>query len=446
MVSGRTPMSQGSRGGRAFGIGLVAVLGLLALAVALSAGRGPEGAPAFTARESPVGSGGPAASSATGPGTVDANVPSGAIAGGSPAPSALAAPSSPPSAVASGLPGAASPGVASTPLVVVSGFDNYALTSTTRAVLAARLAAGTLVVPCGVEGAVAEALGEIGAHGAPCVPADEVTAQLGPSSTLLALIPPALVTPRVKVVPLEGADLFGEKPAREAPYPLVVAVPPAWPAAWTAWVGSDVRVVVTTGVNCPDRGVSHETVVLGKGWNWLLNGGTATVHGDALGHPVRLDRGRCRPDRPCRGGGGPDPQRGRGRQRLRVRHDPRVRPARQRDRLLDRPPGGAADGAGRLRRGDHRGRPHHERGPGPGGRDGRPVPGQRDPADRWRAHPRRGASPRHRRCRRHHLRVRGVRCDRRLRVRHALVGRGRRAHARERQEPPWRRPARAGRR
>ncbi len=272
-------MSQGSRGGRAFGIGLVAVLGLLALAVALSAGRGPEGAPAFTARESPVGSGGPAASSATGPGTVDANVPSGAIAGGSPAPSALAAPSSPPSAVASGLPGAASPGVASTPLVVVSGFDNYALTSTTRAVLAGRLAAGTLVVPCGVEGAVAEALGEIGAHGAACVRADEVTAQLGPSSTLLALIPPALVTPRVKVVPLEGADLFGEKPAREAPYPLVVAVPPAWPAAWTAWVGSDVRVVVTTGVNCPDRGVSHETVVLGRGWNWLLNGGTARYTG-----------------------------------------------------------------------------------------------------------------------------------------------------------------------
>ncbi len=274
-----TPTSRGSRGGRAFGMGLVAVLGLLVLAVASSAGRGLEGAPAITALESPVVSGGPAVPSAAGSGTVDANMPSGAIAGGSPTTSALSAPSSAPSAVASAPTGAASPGVASTPLVVVSGFDNYVLTSATRAELAARLQAGTLVVPCGVEAAVAETLGEYEAHGAACVPADEVTAQLGPSSTLLALIPPALVTPRVKVVPLEGADLFGDKPARETPYPLMVAVPPSWPAAWTAWDGSDVRVVVTTGVNCPDRGVSHETVVLGKGWNWLLNGGTARYTG-----------------------------------------------------------------------------------------------------------------------------------------------------------------------
>jgi poly-gamma-glutamate synthesis protein (capsule biosynthesis protein) len=38
-------------------------------------------------------------------------------------------------------------------------------------------------------------------------------------------------------------------------------------------------VVVTTGVNCPDRGVSHETVVLGRGWDWLLQGGTARYTG-----------------------------------------------------------------------------------------------------------------------------------------------------------------------
>jgi poly-gamma-glutamate synthesis protein (capsule biosynthesis protein) len=36
---------------------------------------------------------------------------------------------------------------------------------------------------------------------------------------------------------------------------------------------------VTTGVNCPDRGVSHETVVLGKGWSWLLQGGTTRYTG-----------------------------------------------------------------------------------------------------------------------------------------------------------------------
>jgi poly-gamma-glutamate synthesis protein (capsule biosynthesis protein) len=111
------------------------------------------------------------------------------------------------------------------------------------------------------------------------VSADQVTARLDPASTQLALIPPALVTPRVKVVALEGADLFGEKPARSAAYPLVVATPTAWPAAWSTWSGTDVRVIVTTGVNCPDRGVSHQTVVLGRGWDWLLAGGTARYTG-----------------------------------------------------------------------------------------------------------------------------------------------------------------------
>jgi poly-gamma-glutamate capsule biosynthesis protein CapA/YwtB (metallophosphatase superfamily) len=111
------------------------------------------------------------------------------------------------------------------------------------------------------------------------VPADQVTAGLGPGSSRLALIPPALVTPRVKVVALEGADLFGEKPARSLPYPLVVATPAMWPAAWSRWKGTDVRVIVTTGVNCPDRGVSHQTVVLGRGWDWLAAGGTARYTG-----------------------------------------------------------------------------------------------------------------------------------------------------------------------
>jgi hypothetical protein len=166
-----------------------------------------------------------------------------------------------------------------TPLVVVSGFDHYSLASVTRGSLGARLAAGTLELPCGAEAAVALTLGVPNAVTRACVPADQLTAQLDPASTKLALIPPALVTPRVRVIPIEGADLFGEKPARSAAYPLVIPVPAAWPAAWTAWNGADVRVVVTTGVNCPDRGVSHQTVVLGRGWDWLLQGGTARYTG-----------------------------------------------------------------------------------------------------------------------------------------------------------------------
>jgi hypothetical protein len=64
-------------------------------------------------------------------------------------------------------------------------------------------------------------------------------------------------------------------------------------AAWNAWTASDVRVVVTTGVNCPDRGVSHQTVVLKKGWDWLLQAGTVfrTLAGRAPAHAESLSVG-----------------------------------------------------------------------------------------------------------------------------------------------------------
>ncbi len=39
------------------------------------------------------------------------------------------------------------------------------------------------------------------------------------------------------------------------------------------------RVVLTTGVNCPDRGVSYQTNVLKRGWDWLLQAGTARYTG-----------------------------------------------------------------------------------------------------------------------------------------------------------------------
>ncbi len=186
--------------------------------------------------------------------------------------------SSSPQALASPTPPAATP-AGSVPLAVVSGFDNYKVNSITKATLAARLAAGSLIVPCGAETAVAQALGSTRPAAPACVAADKISATLAPSSALLAVLPPALVTPRVKVVPLEGADLFGETPARGRAYPLTIATPPSWPAGWSRWAVTDVRVVVTTGVTCPDRGVSHQTVVLKKGWDWLLAAGTARYTG-----------------------------------------------------------------------------------------------------------------------------------------------------------------------
>ncbi len=249
-------------------VAVVAVVGMVGVAIAMNPGGASPGSAVSLD---------PGTSTGTGP--VAASIASSSASPATSASAAAAAATPTPPAAAASLSPAAGPGAASVPLVVVSGFDNYAVTSVTRAALTARLAAGTLIVPCGAEAELAKALGTPGRTAVACVPADQVTARLGPTSTLLALLPPALVTPRVKVVPLEGADLFGEKPARSVAYPLVIATPAAWPAAWSAWRGTDVRVIVTTGVNCPDRGVSHQTVVLGKGWDWLLKGGTARYTG-----------------------------------------------------------------------------------------------------------------------------------------------------------------------
>ncbi len=191
-------------------------------------------------------------------------------------------------------------------MAVVTGFSNYRVDLVTMADLATRLASGTLIVPCGAEAAIATALevarsgvtppggsaagptkapGQAAPPATPavpstgCVPGDAIPSRLPASSTALGLLPPGLVTPALRVVPIGTADLFGETPARTAPYPLTIPTPAGWPATWTAYDPSNVRVVLTTGVNCPDRGVSYQTNVLGKGWDWLLQAGTARYTG-----------------------------------------------------------------------------------------------------------------------------------------------------------------------
>ena len=260
--------------GLVVGLALVAVAALLCAAVAIGPARG---IPAGTG-----GAGGPSSNAVAG---LASPHPSGSTTV-EPGASLVASPAAP--RIAGGIrepePGRPSPSPPLSRLPCVSAFDNYRVTSITRATLAARLTAGTVLVPCGAEAAIAAALGTPGgaapgSEAPACVPADQVTATLGPGKTQLALVPPALVTPRVKAVAIDGADLFGEKPARSVPYPLVIATPAAWPAAWSRWNAADVRVVVTTGVNCPDRGVSHQTNVLGRGWDWLAAGGTARYTG-----------------------------------------------------------------------------------------------------------------------------------------------------------------------
>ena len=161
----------------------------------------------------------------------------------------------------------------------MTGFDNYTLNAISSKTLAAKLAAGTVYVPCGTEDAIADALGTTTDGWAPCVAAAKLAAKLPPSSKRLGLLPPGLVGPGVKAVPLDGADLFGEGPARSKTYPLAVTAPTGWNADWGAYDVDDVRVVLSTGVNCADRGVSYQTNTLGKGWDWLLNAGTARYTG-----------------------------------------------------------------------------------------------------------------------------------------------------------------------
>jgi len=196
---------------------------------------------------------------------------------GSASPSAASSPTEGPTATPS-------PAAVQVPLAVVSAFDAYKTIAVDRPALAKRLAAGTLVLPCGAEAVIAAALETTLQGAAPCVAADGITAALDPGRGDLALLPPALVTPRVKVVPLESADLFGQASARAKPYPLTILAPAAWPAAWSAWDAADVRVVVTTGVTCPDRGVALQTILNKKGWDWLATAGTARITGTHVDH------------------------------------------------------------------------------------------------------------------------------------------------------------------
>jgi poly-gamma-glutamate capsule biosynthesis protein CapA/YwtB (metallophosphatase superfamily) len=218
---------------------------------------GPGSSPGATA---PVGAGASAAAAGT-PGTA-ATAPS-------PSPNVSTSPASP-----------------LVPLAVVTGFASYRIDTVSLGTLAARFGAGTLTLPCGAQAGIATALGLAASAtqaSLPCTAADAIAGRIRSSSTALALLPPALVTPAVRVVPIAtasgAADLFGETPARQIPYPLAVAPPAGWPPAWTAYDPVDVRVVLTTGVNCPDRGVSYQTNVLKKGWDWLLQAGTARYTG-----------------------------------------------------------------------------------------------------------------------------------------------------------------------
>jgi hypothetical protein len=230
------------------------------------------------------------------------------FAGGSPGASPSLAPGASPgasgAAVASGSPGSSSkPGPASPapsspaasagtgpsglPLALVANVTDLRQ-AVSSATLRKELAAGRVAVPCGVTALTLDGA-PIAVDAATCAEPSTITTAVRAAKPRLGLLPAALVTPRVKVLRVDGADLFGSPSIRALPYPLVATVA-APPAGWLAFDGADVRTLISTGDTCPDRGVSHQTNTLKKGWDWALGGGTATYTG------IHMDRRFDGPD------------------------------------------------------------------------------------------------------------------------------------------------------
>lgn len=192
------------------------------------------------------------------------------LPGGSPTPTPTEGASPSPSAVPT-------LGLVSTDLALVADVRENRLGLTAAEV---RAALGKALVPCGVTDMRLDGQA-LAPPSTPCVSADAITDRVHGHAGLLALLPPGLVGPRVKVLQVDGADLFGGPSIRSKPYPLTAAAG-GLPAAWTAYEASQIRTIDSTGDTCPDRGPAHEAIVLHKGWPWTLDGGYARYTGTYL--------------------------------------------------------------------------------------------------------------------------------------------------------------------
>jgi poly-gamma-glutamate capsule biosynthesis protein CapA/YwtB (metallophosphatase superfamily) len=158
------------------------------------------------------------------------------------------------------------------PLAVIARYDDTRTGLTSQA-LSMALYQGSVMVPCEVS-----ELGLDGSHvvispDTPCLAGAAIVATIHATKDQLALVPPSLVTPSVKVLTLDGADLFGAPSKRALEYHLYGEG--TVPDGWTAYNRDDVRTLISTGDTCPDRGVSYMADTFHKGWTWVLDGGTA---------------------------------------------------------------------------------------------------------------------------------------------------------------------------
>jgi poly-gamma-glutamate synthesis protein (capsule biosynthesis protein) len=142
------------------------------------------------------------------------------------------------------------------------------------------LDSATIPLTCGLT-ELTLAAASVAAPAASCLDPTQLVGHVRAQPGRLGILPAALVTPAVKVLRVGGADPFGGPSIRGIASPLAAtAIDP--PAAWLAFDPTEVRTLVSTGDTCPDRGVSHQTLVLEKGWDWALDGGTATYTGSHM--------------------------------------------------------------------------------------------------------------------------------------------------------------------
>jgi len=175
------------------------------------------------------------------------------------------------------------------PLAVVTGLTN--LKSVIELDELATLAKnGKLALPCGVD-VVEPKL----TSSKPCVWADQIAVAIESNQELVALLPPGLVEPATKVLAIAGdgpfglfgADLFGDPKSRAMEYPVIgsAADPVALEPAWTAYDASQIWTLTAVGSLCADRSGAKQAVTLGKGWDWIFDGGTARYKGKPILNP-----------------------------------------------------------------------------------------------------------------------------------------------------------------
>jgi poly-gamma-glutamate capsule biosynthesis protein CapA/YwtB (metallophosphatase superfamily) len=152
------------------------------------------------------------------------------------------------------------------PLAVVTGYTN-SRAAITEAEVAAAMEADTFIQLCDFLTAV---------NPVPrCLEAGEVVDHLLANPTDLAWLPAGLVVPTIKILPVDGADVFGNTEARSGAYPYSVSVPLTGEFEAWGFDPGEVRTLMSLGDSCPDRGVAFAAITQGLGWDWVFGGGTA---------------------------------------------------------------------------------------------------------------------------------------------------------------------------